>query len=191
MNDDIRGGFRFCAGHPALDLPATLGGRLKDDQIERLKNPADLARWIEAAGLGVDVDGANEDDLRRARSLRESIYALALARSLGHRLPADAVKTINAAASEPAAAPQLSPDGSMRLEGDVGALLGHIARSGIALLGGDRAGRIRQCEGDVCALLFIDTSRAGRRRWCSMAGCGNRAKVAEFRGRGRELSRSR
>lgn len=186
MSDDVRGGFRFAAGHPALDLPATLSGRLKDERIERLKNPVDLARWLEAAGLGVDVGGANEAELRHARSLRESLYALALARSLGRPLSADALKILNAAAGVPAATLQLTPDGSLHLRGDVRALLGHIARAGIELLGGDQAGRIRQCEGDVCTLLFIDTSRAGRRRWCSMAGCGNRAKVAEFRSRGRE-----
>ena len=38
--------------------------------------------------------------------------------------------------------------------------------------------RIRRCEGSGCGLWFLDTSRGGRRRWCSMATCGNRAKVA-------------
>ncbi|MFY9780302.1 MAG: CGNR zinc finger domain-containing protein [Candidatus Baltobacteraceae bacterium] len=37
---------------------------------------------------------------------------------------------------------------------------------------------VRKCAGDRCALYFYDTSRTGRRRWCSMAACGNRAKVA-------------
>ncbi len=37
--------------------------------------------------------------------------------------------------------------------------------------------RIRACAGPDCVLHFYDTSRAGRRMWCSMAGCGNRAKA--------------
>jgi len=37
---------------------------------------------------------------------------------------------------------------------------------------------VRKCANDGCALYFYDTSRTGRRRWCSMAACGNRAKVA-------------
>jgi predicted RNA-binding Zn ribbon-like protein len=37
--------------------------------------------------------------------------------------------------------------------------------------------RIRACAGHDCVLHFYDTSRAGRRMWCSMAGCGNRAKA--------------
>lgn len=38
--------------------------------------------------------------------------------------------------------------------------------------------RIRRCESDRCVLLYYDTSRNRSRRWCDMATCGNRAKVA-------------
>ncbi|MFC8452406.1 CGNR zinc finger domain-containing protein [Kitasatospora sp. NPDC057223] len=38
--------------------------------------------------------------------------------------------------------------------------------------------RIKQCAGHTCILYFFDTSQNGRRRWCSMAACGNRAKAA-------------
>lgn len=44
--------------------------------------------------------------------------------------------------------------------------------------------RIRTCAGD-CTLRFHDTSKAGRRRWCSMAVCGNRAKAREHQARRR------
>ena len=40
--------------------------------------------------------------------------------------------------------------------------------------------RVKQCEGDLCGWLFYDTSRNRSRRWCSMADCGNRAKVRRF-----------
>jgi predicted RNA-binding Zn ribbon-like protein len=40
--------------------------------------------------------------------------------------------------------------------------------------------RIRNCEHPECRLYFIDTSKAGKRRWCSMELCGNRQKAAEF-----------
>lgn len=42
---------------------------------------------------------------------------------------------------------------------------------------GDRSDRIRSCEHDDCTLWFVDTSKAGRRRWCTMDRCGNRAKA--------------
>jgi predicted RNA-binding Zn ribbon-like protein len=40
---------------------------------------------------------------------------------------------------------------------------------------------IRGCEGSNCTLLFLDRTKAHSRRWCSMAVCGNRAKVAAHR----------
>ena len=43
--------------------------------------------------------------------------------------------------------------------------------------------RVRTCEAHDCTLVFEDTTRSGRRRWCSMALCGNRMKVAAFRSR--------
>lgn len=41
-------------------------------------------------------------------------------------------------------------------------------------------GRIRRCDGAGCVLVFADTSRNGRRRWCSMQACGARAKAADY-----------
>ena len=51
-----------------------------------------------------------------------------------------------------------------------------------ALAGGD-TDRFRICANDECRWVFEDTSRAGRRRWCDMASCGNRAKVRRYRSR--------
>jgi len=51
---------------------------------------------------------------------------------------------------------------------------------------GRRAGKVRRCQDDRgCGWLFVDESRMQNRRWCSMRGCGNKAKVAEFRRRKR------
>src|SRR6185295_15539784 len=43
--------------------------------------------------------------------------------------------------------------------------------------------RIRICDNETCRWVFYDTSRTGRRRWCDMATCGNRAKAARHRAR--------
>src|SRR5439155_20632312 len=48
------------------------------------------------------------------------------------------------------------------------------------------ADRIRICANDTCRWIFYDESRAGRRRWCDMATCGNRAKAQRHRARQRE-----
>lgn len=83
------------------------------------------------------------------------------------------------------ATPKLEADGRVRLFGDAGAFLATLARHAVELFGGPQAGRIRQCASQTCTLFFVDTSRSGDRRWCSMSGCGNNAKVAEFRRRKR------
>jgi predicted RNA-binding Zn ribbon-like protein len=55
------------------------------------------------------------------------------------------------------------------------------------LTGGDPE-RIRICDNDTCRWVFYDTSRTGRRRWCDMATCGNRAKAARHRARAKDKS---
>ena len=45
--------------------------------------------------------------------------------------------------------------------------------------------RVRRCAAPDCARVFLDATRNGARRWCDMATCGNRAKAARFRARGR------
>lgn len=182
-----RDGFRFRGGHVALDLAATLAARAKAQPRELLDQPASLLRWLESAGL--PAHGATEADLQAARELREAIYALALARIAGTRA-ATARETLNRIASAAPALPQLQGDGSILLSGSAEAMLSTIAREAIALLGGGPAIQVRQCEAGGCSLLFVDSSRRGDRRWCSMAGCGNRAKLAEFRRRQREAQDS-
>lgn len=50
--------------------------------------------------------------------------------------------------------------------------------------------RLRICENPSCGWVFADTSRTGRKKWCDMATCGNRAKVARHRARQRALKAS-
>jgi predicted RNA-binding Zn ribbon-like protein len=57
-------------------------------------------------------------------------------------------------------------------------LLAAIARSAGKLIDEGQEAPIRKCANPKCALFFYDDSRTGKRRWCSMATCGNRAKVA-------------
>ncbi|PQP86312.1 CGNR zinc finger domain-containing protein [Paenibacillus sp. AR247] len=55
-----------------------------------------------------------------------------------------------------------------------------IVRSLFETLASVSSDRIRICEHDDCILHFVDTSKSGKRRWCSMETCGNRHKAAEF-----------
>jgi predicted RNA-binding Zn ribbon-like protein len=181
-----RDGFRFRGGHNAMDLPATLQARLEPVPRELLRTPHDLARWLVAAGLAPTLPDASESDLLLARSLREAIFALASARLPGGPDPSAAIAVLNTIAAAPPAVPQLTPQGELQLVGPVAALLATLARDAVQLFGSDDAEHIRQCQSPTCTLFFIDKSRAGDRRWCSMSGCGNKAKVADFRRRRRE-----
>ena len=65
-------------------------------------------------------------------------------------------------------------------EGGLDWLLAAIARSAAELVVEGPQARIRRCANPACRLFFYDDSRTHRRRWCSMAICGNRHKVAAF-----------
>lgn len=65
-------------------------------------------------------------------------------------------------------------------EGGLEWLLAAIARSAAEILVEGPAARLRLCASPSCGLFFSDMSRTRRRRWCSMASCGNRHKVAAF-----------
>jgi len=68
----------------------------------------------------------------------------------------------------------------MAREGGLDWLLAAVARSGAEIIAEGARARLRLCANPHCGLLFYDNSRTRRRRWCSMAVCGNRSKVAAF-----------
>jgi len=74
-------------------------------------------------------------------------------------------------------------------QGDLEACLAAIARAAVDALRPENLHRIKACEGTECTRLFVDSSRAANRRWCGMAGCGDRAKAAAYRARKRDSVR--
>jgi predicted RNA-binding Zn ribbon-like protein len=180
---ELRDGFRFRGGSVALDLCGTLGGRLRDVQKELLGEPGDLARWLVAARLATAKVPVSARDLSAFRDLRETIYRLAMAAAAGKPFPDRDRLRLNRFAAAATPAPRLERRGTSWGPAHAQSLRAVIARSAVELFGGPLADRVRQCAGEGCALLFVDTSRSGHRKWCSMAGCGNKAKVATFRER--------
>ncbi len=59
-------------------------------------------------------------------------------------------------------------------------LLAAVARSAAEIVLEGEAAKVRVCANPACGLFFCDKSRTHKRRWCSMAICGNRNKVASF-----------
>ena len=180
---EVRDGFKFRGGSIPLDFAATLAGRLRPEPRELLARPADLSRWLVAAGLSVTPTRVTKRTLQQAHELREAIYRLALARARGRSLPEADRALLNRCAAGVTPAPHLEHNGLSWTQASAPAFLALIARNAVELLGSPLGDRIRKCSGEGCALLFVDHSRSGRRRWCSMAGCGNKAKVASFRTR--------
>jgi predicted RNA-binding Zn ribbon-like protein len=126
---------------------------------------------------------ATTEALRAALDLRAAIRSALEALAAGRAVPADAVTPVNAVLRWTEGYDQLVPAGegwrlgfverSQRLEW----LLAAVARSAAELIAEGPA-PVRTCASPTCVLYFYDTSRTGRRRWCSMAVCGNRNKVA-------------
>lgn len=175
--------FHFRSGSLALDLVATVGERWRRN-FDRLRSPADLARWCTESGLTDRALPVGDADLAAVRELREAIHALASAAIAGRDGASADVAIVNVHAGTPPPNPHLRSIG--RAEGvlarSVAECAGAIAADAVELLG-RRPDRIRECDAHDCGILFVDRSRPGTRRWCAMRGCGDKAKAAAYRRR--------
>jgi predicted RNA-binding Zn ribbon-like protein len=183
FEEDYR--FRFDSGALCLDLVATVGRR-GARPYDRLRTVDDFARWCVETGLFVVPPAVTEADLDAARTAREAVYRSVEAGRAGRSLAIDDLRLINEWAMRPPLAPQLVASGAARLwlaGHPVQAVLSTIARDAIDVLSGRRIRRVRRCAKPPCSILFIDMSRPGRRRWCSMRRCGNEAKKTAYRSR--------
>ena len=186
LQDPKGGSFWFDAGAVCLDFAHT-GGEGRYAVFETFHHPADLGEWLAQPPLAAVLTApVTARDLTAAKALRQAIWDAAHARAAGHPLAVATVATINRAAAVPPLVPQLAVDGStVGWTAPVRAAqsLSTMARELIDLLSGPLAGRIRECAGDNCPLVFVDSSRPGARRWCAMERCGNRHKLRALRAR--------
>ncbi|MCZ4516228.1 ABATE domain-containing protein [Streptomyces sp. ActVer] len=177
--------FRFDPGALCMEL-VTTGGPGEFARFEALHEPADLVRWVERSRLpgGLEVT-VTEGELAQTRALRDAVFLLAADRAHGRSLQARHLDVVNAAAAGAPLAARVEADGSRGwAPGATGArLLATVACDAVELFTGPYAERIRECGSHNCALLFVDTSRPGRRRWCAMEHCGNREKARSHRAR--------
>ncbi|MEU8310500.1 CGNR zinc finger domain-containing protein [Actinomadura sp. NPDC048955] len=153
-----------------------------DRPRELLEQPGDLHEWFALHGLQVEAVG--NDDLQEARALREAIHRVGTALAGGGQPALSDVAVINAAATAGRARRQLGSDGERQWVPEdgftAGDALGVLAEDAIEKFSAHRD-RIKACGNPACRGLFLDSSRARNRRWCSMNFCGNRNKKLNFR----------
>ncbi|MBB6669822.1 CGNR zinc finger domain-containing protein [Cohnella nanjingensis] len=120
------------------------------------------------------------------RELREVCTAVLADLDRDGALTAGTFERMRAHAEAIAVALQATRDGEGRValaprgRNAVDAVRYPIVRSLFDTLTNVALDRIRACEHEACILHFVDTSKGGKRRWCSMESCGNRHKAAEF-----------
>jgi predicted RNA-binding Zn ribbon-like protein len=174
------------SGHPALELNNTVGGWRFPQPREYL---VDYGAFVMLA-RDLDVVSAGEAStlfaaaatptaravLRDVKRLRSTLHAVALGDSVDaaaqlHRFVTTAVRVSRYTSGDSAA---------LRLDGGPGLRmpLHRFALSLNALLEQYPLSAIRMCADVRCGWLFLDPS--GRRRWCEMAVCGNRAKARRY-----------
>jgi predicted RNA-binding Zn ribbon-like protein len=175
--------FLFKGGDLALNFVATVGERWRAN-IERLRVPGDLDRWCRDAGLGCPAHPAGTSDLEQARALREAIHRAVRSAIKGTAVAVNDRRNINGWAKKADLPPQLGATGHLAHSDppSVDAVLATVARSAVRLLGGSDVGRIRECAAGNCSTLFVDTSRAAGRRWCSKR-CADRVNAHRYRRR--------
>jgi predicted RNA-binding Zn ribbon-like protein len=179
----------------------------RDGPIDHLPGFVDALHWLDERELlhhemvsdelarHTHDQAASEGRLRRLQRVRAALRELLDAKV--EQRPADdaALREVNRAMQAHYTYELIpAPDGvslDHRHKGDpIDGALAHLAEIVARELTRSTAARLRVCANDECRWVFHDSSPAGRRKWCDMATCGNRAKVARHRARQREVRRT-
>jgi predicted RNA-binding Zn ribbon-like protein len=188
---------KLIGGELCLDFANTLNGHGSATPHEYLMGYPDLVVWSRRTGLLTGAEAERllrlaGEDTRQAKSvyqraieLRETIFRVFSALALGRSPKTADIAALNKARLEALNRTTISSrDGGYAVDWtDKSALdrmLWPIALSAAELLTSHHLARVRECAGDHCDWLFVDTSRNHLRRWCSMAECGNRSKSRRF-----------
>ena len=170
-------------GEPlALDLVNTVASP-PGGQVDLLESADDLRAWLAAERDRLDItDG--QIDLSAVRALRAHITRAVEAARVSAPPPPEALRAITDAQRGAPAYQELGWNGqaiavTTRRPGNATTvLLAQLAEAAATLLASPGIGLVRRCEGPGCRMLFLPAHP--RRRWCSPATCGNRARVARY-----------
>ena len=175
--------------HLALDM---LNTEARDDgtAIDFWTSADDVLAWLSRQSIAAKGVVNHQELLAQAHALRTLARRLIVRRQEGKSDTDADIAGLNRYLHASVSAPHLERDdeGQLKLTrtasgATVAALLGPLAESVAQLLVEGDFALVRQCEHPDCILWFYDRTKSHRRRWCSMAVCGNRYKAAQFRQR--------
>ena len=183
--------YQFVAGNLALDFVNTVAYRAdpgkKKDHLQR---PEDVHQWASQAKLpdraAINSCPLGAVALRHIRAVREQLFAVFHAIASDNPIPADTLARVGDALHDCCARRCLSIEGAevrWTWRSDARCtdyLLYPVLTAATDLLTSGSRDLVRQCEDPCCGWLFLDRSNARKRRWCSMADCGNRNKARNY-----------
>ena len=201
--------WKLIGGKLCVDFVNTVGGRILQNEnsildykiiTDKLESFSDLADWAKAVGIlseasakkvnlfAVQNDQAAKKLLVRTLQLRESLYKIFVNIIEGNIPPGQDLELLNDecyAAREKQKLFYHSNKFNWTFEtiaaGDPEIIIMSVSLSASEFLVNENLSRLKQCGGENCGWLFLDTSKNGSRQWCDMKDCGNAAKVRRFR----------
>ena len=199
---------RLLGGRLCLDFTNTMDPRIGNHPHDFLTDYTDLVYWSLHAGLLTEdqaerllrdaVHRPTEAtmEFERAIALREAMFSVFFAVSHSTLPETSDLDTLKAAFVETMTHAQLIPaasgfrwDWAEERKNVLDQMLWPIVRSAIELLTSEEVKKVKECPGvGDCGWLFLDTSKNGSRQWCSMEGCGSRAKMRRQYARKRSVS---
>jgi predicted RNA-binding Zn ribbon-like protein len=188
--------FIFVGEHPAIDFANTVAtphGQLEDF----LRSWPDMVQWFSEAGLSQDPSlnlpvSRGAEALKSVFKLRETWITMLTKLISGGKVTDEFLESLNSLLAEDIFYETLQRDGKKGFQCLRSASQLHGENLGLAILARRIAdflatanlNHLHRCANTAtCSLYFYDTTKNHRRQWCSVAACGNRHKVAEFRKR--------
>jgi len=159
---------------------------------EHLPTAERAIEWFATRGLihaeSLDTTGKDLDRIRTVRAALREIADAVVERRAPKRGALDRVnRTLRArSATELVAGPDGIGIGHRHVGDPIDDALARVTEPLVQELASGNPDRLRVCANDMCRWVFYDESRAGKRRWCDMSSCGNRAKAARHRARQKE-----
>ena len=168
---------------PRYDLPNAAPEPVR--LVQRFVNTIDLSHdrdWLTAFLADEGLAEPTEEELERARQLRESIREL-LYENNGQGRPRERWAELNVAAGHAGLTVDFASRELVPTATGLDGLLGRIAVTCLTAMGDGTWLRLKCCRNVACRWSFYDYSRNRSASWCSMQICGNRTKTRAYRRR--------